>query len=739
MTNSFFLSFILLFLQVMSELPESNTVSLKGVVIEAASGSPIPGATIQIEGLNQGKASNAEGEFEFPDLAEGKYIITVRSVEFLTKTIEVQHPEDGDLTVQMETKIIQSDDVIVTTLPLGRNLQYQPAQVLNLGTLQKKAAPSLGEILDGNPGVSTRSFGSAPARPVIRGMDGDRVLVMQNGERMGDLSGTAVDHAVALDPLSMDRVEVVRGPASLLYGSSAIGGVVNMFSNDMPAGWDKGTGGSAATHLAAVNNMGAGLLRVQHGTDSMAATGRIIYRDGGDLKTPEGRLHDTAIHNVSYGGGIGYRQGIFETGVSASGMDYIYGLPEAADNPDESVEIRMNRKNIQAISTIDFGRFIELAEIRIHYSDYHHDEFGITRGEQGKIAEESLDISFDQKTLSSSLVFKHQPVGKSKGAAGVSINYSQIAVGGKEALTPDADGYFIAGYLFEEIALSNYLTLKAGGRLEFKRMFVNTNKLFPDNRQFENRSDLILSGAFGLNYSPTPEWTAGVQIARAYRTPTVEELYSFAPHTAAGSFDIGDPRLDNEISIGTDAFIEYTSEKFNSQMSLFVNRIDSYVDFAPTGEYHTPSGLPFYKYGSKDALLYGFEFSADVDLSDKWTTSVVFDYVRGRERTGSKNNLAFIPPFRSLISLMYDNNTYWLGSRLRLIDSQQKVAPNEKPTEGYLLAGADAGYRFGNGIALSLRVDNIFNKKYRDHLSRVENRQAPMPGRNLNAMLRWDF
>ncbi|MEX1270260.1 MAG: TonB-dependent receptor [Balneolaceae bacterium] len=167
-------------------------------------------------------------------------------------------------------------------------------------------------------------------------------------------------------------------------------------------------------------------------------------------------------------------------------------------------------------------------------------------------------------------------------------------------------------------------------------------------------------------------------------------------------------------------------------------RIDNYVDFSPTGEEHAPSGFPFYEYGSKDALLYGFEFSADME-SDTWTAGTGFDYVRGRERSGDRNSLTFIPPFRTHISLIYDNGSFWLGPRLRIVNSQQKVAPNEEPTDGYLLAGADAGYRIGYGLILSLRLDNLFNERYRDHLSRVENREAPIPGQNLNAMLRWDF
>lgn len=736
--KKFSIIWMLLLYVMTGTLYASSSDTLRGEVIQSATGEPIPGASVLIEELNRGVAADANGQFEIPGVSSGSYTLVVRSVGYQTVRLEYEHPEGGMLTIELRAKTVKGEDVIVTSSPIGKNIQYQPAQALNAEMLQQKAAPSLGEMLDGIPGVTTRSFGSAPARPVIRGFDGDRVLVMQNGERMGDLSGTAVDHAVALDPLAMDRVEVIRGPASLLYGSSAIGGVVNMFSNDMPREWENGTSASLASHIATVNKMGAGLLRAQYGSDNFAATGRMIYRNGGDLMTPEGRLPDTAINNLSFGGGLGYRLGAFETGLAISGMDYTYGLPEAIDDLNESIEIRMNRYNIQSISTLEMDGFFDHAELRIHYSDYSHDEIEIERFQDGLI-EEELEISFDQQTISSSLVLRHRPLGVFEGAVGLSFNRSQIAVGGVEALTPDAEGYFLAGYIYEEISLSDVFTLRSGMRMEWKETFVNTNELFPDASEFEDRSGLIFSGALGLNYSPTVNWTAGLQIARAYRTPTIEELYSFAPHAAAGSFDIGDPTLQNEFSIGTDAFVEYQTEGLQTQLSLFANRIDNFVDFAPTGETHEPSGLPFFEYVSKDAILYGFELSTNIAFSDVLSVGVGFDYVRGHERTGEQQNLTFMPPFRTHLQFMYDNGTIWAGPRLRIVDEQERVAPNEEPTPGYLLIGADAGYRFGDGVTLSFRVDNLLNERYRDHLSRVENKDAPMPGRNLNAMLRWEF
>lgn len=717
---------------------QNDAPDFAGVVVNATTNEPVAGASILIEGTDRGVSADANGAFVFPRLPEGTYTLSVRALGYRTVSMVIDHPDDAPLTALLAPSILRGEEVVVTGSPLGRGAQYQPSQAFNRAVLQQKAAPSLGEILDGNPGISTRSFGSAPARPVIRGMDGDRVLVLQNGERMGDLSGTAVDHAVSLDPLSMDRVEVIRGPASLLYGSSAIGGVVNLFSNDMPREWQSGTSGSLSSHVATVNDMGAGLARAQHGWDRFALTGRVVYRQGGDIRTPDGRLPDTAINNISYGGGMGYRAGRFETGLSVTGMDYTYGLPEAIDDPDEDVEIRMNRTNIQSVSTMKMSGFFENAELRIHYIDYQHDEIETEINPDGTI-DEDLEISFDQQTLSSSLLLRHRPVGRLEGAVGLSFGVSRLAVGGDEALTPDANSYFVAGYLYEEIRLNPAFSIKTGARLEFKETFVKTNELFTDPGAFEDRADLIFAGALGLNYSPSGNWEAGFHIARAFRTPGVEELYSDAPHLAAGSYDIGDPTLGNETSLGSDLFLKYRSNRFFSELSLFANRIDNYINFSPTGVVHEPSVLPVFQYGSTDALLYGFEFEANYAMTDHLRAGFGLDYVRGRERGSEQQNLPFIPPFKTHISLMYDNGTWWGGSRIVVASTQDKVAPNEDPTDGYYLIGLDAGYRFGYGITLALRADNLLNESYRDHLSRVEDRNNPMPGRNINLMLRWDF
>jgi iron complex outermembrane recepter protein len=732
----FTLFFIFAGLSVLTAEPLSDP--LKGLITERESGEPIPGATIYISELQRGVVADDQGEFEIRDLSEGRYTLVIQSVGFGSMTMEVSYPSDEWVRIELVKIRIESDDIIVTASPIGRNVQYQPAYSLNRVELQEKAAPSLGEILDGSPGVAMRSFGSAPSRPVIRGLDGDRVLILQNSERMGDMSSTAHDHAVALDPLAIERVEVIRGPASLLYGSSALGGVVNLFSHDLPQDWDPGMEGSLISHGATVNRLAAGLARGQYRTDKFAFSGSFALRDAGNVRTPEGVLPGTFLNSYSFGSGVGFRGNEVQTGVAITGMRYAYGLPEETDKPDEDVEIRMNRYQLQSVTTLNMSGFFRKAEFRLSANRYLHDEIEIERRPDGQI-EEELELGFDQSSLSSSVTFIHNPVSGFEGAFGFSGMYRDVQVRGAEALTPDASSYFLAAFLYEELDLGRGFSLQSGGRLEIQHIGLKKNAIFDDLEGFENRMEWIFSGAAGLNYRPSNNWEIGMQVARAFRTPTLEELYSDAPHIGAGAYEIGNQNLKNEVSIGTDLFVVHRNEYLNIEIAGFLNRIDNFVSYSPTGDIHELSQLPVFIYDSVDAILYGFEISAEAVLNEHWKTGIVLDYVTGSQRDEALTPLPFIPPLRTSFTLRYNKNNWWLGSRIRYVNSQSRVAPDETPTPGYTLLGLDAGYRIGTQLTLALRMDNLLDINYRDHLTRIEERNNPMPGRNLNASIRWDF
>lgn len=738
------LAAVLLFGLGVNESHAINTnETLRGEVIDARTGDPIPGATVFIEELERGTATNDNGQFEFRNIAPGSYTLNVSTVGFRPAKVSVEHPEDQFVSIDLRSVTLLADDVIVTASPVGKNIQYQSAQAFNLQNLQDRQASSFGEMLDGEPGIAMRSFGPAPARPVIRGFDGDRLLILENGERMGDLSNTAHDHNISLDPLVAERVEVVRGPASLLYGSSALGGVVNIITSDIPREWVRGSSGTVALEGASMNNGIGSFGRYQYGGDKWAATGRLSYRGADDLRTPAGTLPGTFIQNIEGSAGAGYRSDRFSGGFSFSAIDHNYGLPEEIDDPDEEVEIRMNQQSIQGNGQWRTGRFFDQIDFRMNASRLFQQEIEIEFEEDGSI-DEDIELEFLQHAMNATVTARHQPFGiVDTGVVGINTHLRQLDVGGEEAFTPGINNHSLAFFTFHEIPLSESVRLQFGIRGETHTLETRPNDDFPDLE--DKRTSAAFSGSVGLNLRPLTGLEIGAQFARAHRFPILEELFADGVHFGAGVYERGDPGLETEIGHGSDLFVKWGNSRVRAEVAGFWYHIANYVAFEPTSETFIDSRnreWDIYEYRARNARLLGGEAQLSVRLTDKLETGISADYVRG-SRLDNDSPLPTMPPLRYRIQTRYDAGNWWAGANLRIVESQNRVVDDEMPTDGYTLVDFFAGLRFGaNNIhRVSLRVDNLADTLYRDHLSRVDRTEfgSPMPGRNVRLSYRVIF
>ncbi len=717
--------------------------SVHGKVIDGDADKPLIGANVTIVELQRGSATNRRGEFIIDNITEGSYTLRVDFIGYAAyeQLIVIPDGVKEDIIVELYSTPIKIDDIIITATPTGSPLVYQAAQSYTLEELQKRTASSFGEMLNHEPGVAMRSFGSAPARPVIRGFDGDRILILENGERTGDISEAAFDNVIALEPLSANRVEVVRGPASLLYGTSALGGVVNIFTEDVPAIWSRGLSGSLALTAASMNRTGAGFGRLTYGGSSWAATGRFSHRDAGNIRTPDGVLPDTFIRSTTGSIGTAFQGGSFNGGLSLGLLDMTHGIPEKIDAPDESVEIQLNRYNMQGNANWSGNGFFNDIELRFNSSRFEHKEVELEAEPDGTI-DEDIELDILRYNVSSTLTLRHQSAGIiERGALGIYGNFRDMTVGGDEALTPDSRSTFLAAFLFEEIHVSDLVHLKLGSRVEVQDLDIRGNEMFPAIN--DRRTTTTFSGAAGVNFRFSGAIEAGTQFARSHRAPLVEELYSDGPHLATGMFEVGDPGLENEIGHGFDVFVRYQSTRIRAEIAGFYNNISDYILLQPTGDIDRDSGLPVFVYEAHDATLQGGEFSFEALFTSSLRVRSTLDYVRGSRSTEDESGipLPFIPPFRSSLELQYGTNDWWTGVSTRYVTAQNRVAPGEDPTKGYFLVGLEAGYRFDRAgrHTLSVRIDNIFDNEYRDHLSRVEDRDFPMPGRDLNIMYRRTF
>jgi iron complex outermembrane recepter protein len=717
---------------------------IHGIVVDGrVDDRPIEGARVHLPELGRETRSLADGSFSFADVPAGLWELHARAEGFRPVTVHVtvdaEAPATVTVTVRLLERIVILEDVVASVSPLSNPIGYQPAQALDRDELARRLDASIGVMLDGEPGVAMRSLGPAPGRPVIRGFDGDRVLVLEDGQRMGDLSESAADHALALDPTAVDRIEIVRGPASLLYGSSALGGIVNLMTEDLPARWTPGWSGAMTSQAASVNRSTTGAGAVRYGSERWAMTGRLSLREAGDLRTPEARLPGTAISSLDGQLGGVRRKGPLRLGLSSSFVFREYGIPEGLDDELEEVRIQMERQALRGeLSwTASDGAFVEGLAVRAGAQRFYQEEiereFGVG---------DEIELEFLQHHAQLTATLRHRGVGPiDAGAIGLAVRGRDLTVGGVEAFTPGIREGSTGLFAFEEVPLGEALRLQVGVRGELNISRARPNSAFPAIS--DRRRSLATSGSIGLNWRPATHWEAGFQLARAHRTPTLEELHADGPHLGAGTYEIGTPDLRDEVGHGADLFVRRSGPRLSLELAGFTNVLSGFVAFEPTGQIDEGSGLPVFRYRSTAARMTGGEVTLTARPADGLTLRAGLDYVRGDEQVvdGPDRPLPVIPPLRARLETRFDFGRVWVATTLRAVRSQRRVAPAEEPTPGYLLLGGDVGMNLGalRTHMVMIRIENATNRLYRDHLSRVEERGYPMPGRGVTATYRLRF
>ena len=737
-----FLIISLLSLPVLAEEEQRprTDANVFGHVIDAETGEHIPFINLIIEGTRIGTITDGTGHYLLTHLPPGELTLVVQGMGYKTtyKSFVAVANQTIEVDIEVETTAINLNEIIFTASPTQSGFRYQPDQAYAGEALQRRSEASFGEMLNTEAGVSMRSLGSAPARPVIRGLDGDRILILQNGERMGDISETSADHSISLDPLAASRVEVVRGPASLLYGSSALGGVINLMTTDIPDDSDLGSSGVFSLQGSSMNSMGAGFGRYTYGSDDWAATARLSYRNAGNITTPDGELPDTYMQNYDGAVGFGFNRPRATGGISFSTAGQTYAIPEFVDNPDEKIEIRLRRQSLQGRTAFRREGFFDRGQLRFNASSMHQEEIEMIR--QGGFWDEDVELEFRKVAFSSTLTMQHKPIrALDRGAIGLSAYGHELEVNGPEAYTPGERRITMGLFTFHEMPLSNIFRLQAGIRIDYQHTAAIPNAIFPDVTK--SRSAMNYSGSVGVNHRPSANVEVGGQFARSHRNPSIEELFADGVHLGSGVYEVGDPNLKDEIGHGGDFFIRYNCERWDFEAAGFMNHFRHFIIFQPSGEMDPGSGFPIFRYESDEARLMGGEIRLGFKPVESLSLNTGIDYVHGRRVRNGSDHLPFIPPFRFTASTEYDFGRGWIGGKILSAAAQDRVAPEEDPTAGYTIVGLVAGVRMSlsGRHVLILRADNLLNTRYRDHLSRVEDRNFPMPGRNINLAYRWFF
>jgi iron complex outermembrane receptor protein len=711
-------------------------------VVQDTSGAPLPNARVSIASLGIATTTNGEGRFTIASLRPGRYHITAQLIGYAPAHQDVVVAVGGEVvnvTITLHATALSLSGVVVTATPMATDPLNVPQATTELSgdALARRLSSSVAQTLAEEPGISVRYNGPAASAPVIRGLQGDRILVLQDGQRTGDLSSAAPDHAVSLDPLAAERIEVVRGPASLLYGNNALGGVVNVISNDIPLTVPSHLEGYLAGQAESVSPGGAlsGALTIPAG-QSLAITARGGWRDAQDVRQGGGaRLDNTYSRNYYGVGGLGFSRGDVNVGAVYRGYKFDYGLPSAPGDDEAGVHIDGHRQEVAAKATMSLpGNVLSTLDFDGTAQWYSHDEIEAS-GEIG------TSFRLDTRTLD--LTGKTR-LGPLSGAVGVSGLFKRYSSTGEEALTPAANSNAGGIFLYQELPLvhdadpdARVPRLQVGGRYDLYRIAsIAGDPKFGAARKLDFDS---WSGSIGMTIPIGENVSFGASAARAFRAPTVEELFSNAFHAAAGTYDQGNPDLKAETSRGLDGVLRVQSTRVDGQLAAFYNRIADYVTVDIAGDTTTDAGVvPLNRFAQSDATLKGVEGKLEVTVLPQLVLGVMGDVVRGELKDGTA--LPFIPAARLGGSARWKGRLFSLGGELRHGFAQRRVPPaaaendpSAIPTDAYTVLDLSAGFDVSAGgrlHSIMLRVDNVTDEQYLDATSRIKS-FALQPGRNV--------
>jgi iron complex outermembrane receptor protein len=692
-------------------------------VVKNGAGTPLL-ATVTLTDLSRRASTDEAGRFAFADVPPGHHVLRVEAPGQATAERSISTAGGESTSEEFTLEPFHYEETVIVSGVAGTqgSEPYQPASALSGAELSAVMQPSLGETLTGLPGVSSTWFGPAASRPIIRGLGGDRVRIMTNGLEVGDASSASPDHAVAADPLTAGRIEVVRGPATLAWGSNAIGGVVNVIDDRIPR---EAPGKAITGTFQALGSSGAdeveGALVLDGGVKHFAWHVDGFRRDAGDVRVPGGRLVNSALEGSGKTAGIAWVGERGHVGVAVSELDSFYGSPA-----EEEVSIDLSQRRFDAEGEVRWaGQAIRRLGIRAGRSSYEHVEL-----EGDEVGTRFLNDSDEVR-----VEIAHAPAGPFEGRFGVQWTDREFSALGDESFVPPTDTRTTGVFWLEDAHVSEAWTMQLGARYEERRADAAGDT--PATRHFAGLSASVsVLGELGHG------WSFSTSLARSVKFPGAEELYADGPHLATHSFEVGDRSLGNEIGLGADVAVRQRSDHWSMELDLFVRRFSDFIREAATGA--VEDGLPVFQFLADDADFRGGEIHAEVDLNrdDQHHVRLIggLDFVRARLADGG-DPLPRIPPLEASLGVRYDGPRWWALVRETWADGQDRVAPLESPTDGYALLETALGYRFVASSTVHdfvLRGTNLTDELARNHASFLKD-VAPLPGRSVSLTYRIVF
>jgi outer membrane receptor protein involved in Fe transport len=722
--------------------------SLRGRVADTT-GTPLAAAQVTLVELSRAAVTDSRGAFVFADVPPGRYTLVARRIGYaaVSRRVTVTAGDRAQIELRLPLIIGDIEPVVVTATRDAIDVVNSPLPVSQLAgdRLHREQSVSIAGAIDRLPGVHNLTTGQQIGKPVIRGLAGSRVLVLDDGHRLEDYSWSDED-GPSIDARLAQRVEVIRGPASVLYGSDAIGGVVNAIPAALP---DASAGGFTRTMAelsGATNNTEADLVLGAEGARSrLGWRATAIARLAEDMKTPDGKLENTKFSAVSGDAALGFHSARGTSTLRFAHYGGEFHLLEANEPPpgaaeeEEGPERKLNDDRLQFTGNYVAGKL--RLEPKLQFQRHDLAEMADELGPGGAPTGVEAEVFKLILTTMSADLLAHHGSGRLHGTLGVTGVYQSSDSKGIIPLVPDATTTTAAAFGFEQFDYGK-LSLVAGARGDLRSLDADANAEL--NLTSQSRHSSAFSGDVGAIYHATPALALTANVGRAWRAPTLFELFANGPRLGEARYEIGDATLDPETSLNLDGSVRWSGARAHAEVAGFRNRIDDFIFVAPTGQ--KQGTLDVFRYDHALATLTGAELSADVDPTHLLTLRGKYDMVRGTNED-SDQPLPLVPPGRTTLEAeLHGAGLGWAdrahaGVDVEINQEQKRLNEFDIRTDGYALLGLDAGIarHFGSHpVRFDVRVRNLTDKAYKSFLSRYKG-FALDPGRNILLRLSAEF
>ena len=710
-----------------------TTQTLEGKVVEIRSGTRLVGVTVRIVGLEKDVQTDANGQFKFDAVPEGQYTLRFTKADYqpFEQVVDV-HASTPYIQIELKTSAYHLETIRVYDAK-GDLSKFEKTTDLALedAEFQRKLGMTLADMLSDEVGISQRTMGRAAARPVIRGLGGNRLLILENGERTGDKSASSADHAVSIDPTAAEGVEITRGPGALIYGSSTLGGVVNVKRNNIPQTLPIGTDTHLTFQGESVNSGWTATIGSVTSLGPFAHQIKVNRRRASDTQTPFGTLGNTSLANMNFSAGTSLIKDWGYIGISGDDYRSDYGIPGSPEGHISGVNIALDRQRYEGQMEYRFNR-PGLDKVKLHgtYTRYQHQEWE----SNGTLGVEFGVLTYNLSAMAHVL---------DNAIIGVWGEYRDHATGGFY-WTPHTREFALAGFYLNERDFDRF-TLQGALRYDVRRAEPFRNDGTAIRAGTVQRRDFNgFSGAASGIYRWTDSLSTGATLMKTFRAPGIEELFSDGPHLAAYSYEIGNAQLKAEHGYGTEVFGRYTIGKLNLNLAIFQNRILGYLIPTNTGQKEWGSGaagwLWIYQYTGQDVVMNGAEIQMDGEVLPDFRLRLNLSYVDGTVEANGKP-LERIPPLSGKVAFSYAPWPFHFHVTSRFSGSQTRLGEFEEPTDGYLVHDVGAYLslwwkQFENTVVFE--IENLFDTAYREHLSLIK-AVMPEPGRNVKLLYKLYF